>query len=122
LRRSKYVGAFVMSIAVLLLVGAAVLPVGPGTQGLQPYRVDFKVGNCGPAGYVAFHRPATDCGTAAAKRLKGAAPVGLMVLALGMVLFSGSAERRGSRVAVGNPRVRSRSRSRSPRGRPSMPV
>lgn len=111
-----------MSLAVLLLVGAAVMPVGPGTQRLQPFRVDFNVGNCGPAGYVAFHRPGTDCGTAAAKRLEAAAPVGLLVLALGMVLFSGSAERRGSRVAMGDPRVRARSRSRSPRGRRSMPV
>jgi hypothetical protein len=118
LRRGKYAGFLVLSLGALLIIGAAVLPVGPATQRLEPFHVDLGRDNCGPALYVAFHRPGTDCGTAAARRLEASTPIGLLVLALGMAMFAGGDEGRGSRVQVGSPRSRRRPRGRAPgRGR-----
>jgi hypothetical protein len=104
-----------MSLGVLMMVGAAVMPIGPSAQRFAPYRPDFSNANCGPAGYVAFHVPNTDCGAAAAKRLEASTPIGVLVLALGMAMFAGNTEARGSRVVVGTSarptgRVRGRSR------------
>lgn len=104
-----------------MIVGAAVLPVGPATERFRPFRVDFSSNSCGPAVYVAFHRSNTDCGTAATKRLQASTPIGLLVLALGMAMFAGDAERHHSRVVVGNGAVRRRGRRRSPGNRRYMP-
>jgi hypothetical protein len=118
LRRGKYAGFLVLSLGALLIIGAAVMPVGPATERLGPFHVDFSSDNCGPAVYVAFHRPDTECGTAAAKRLEASTPIGLLVLALGMAMFAGGDEGRGSRVQVASPRGRRRPRGRTPgRGR-----
>ncbi|HEX3621848.1 MAG TPA: hypothetical protein VHT97_05990 [Acidimicrobiales bacterium] len=116
MRRTKYVGFLTMCLGALLMVGAAVMPVGPATQRLEPFHVPFSGENCGPAGYVAFHRPNTDCGTAAAKRLEVSTPIGLLVLALGMAMFAGGDERRGSRIDVASPRLTRQARAHS-RGR-----
>jgi hypothetical protein len=110
-----------MCLGALLMVGAAVMPVGPGTERLGPFHADFSSDNCGPAGYVAFHRPDTECGTAAAKRLEASTPIGLLVLALGMAMFAGGDEGHGSRVVVSSPRVRRRGRGRSSGSRRYMP-
>lgn len=100
LRASKYVGFLAMGLGTLLIVGAAVLPVSPNSQRLGPFRVDVGGENCGPAGYAAFHKPDTDCGHAAGRRLLSVTPVGLLVVALGMALFAGGDDPRGSRVEV----------------------
>jgi hypothetical protein len=118
LRRGKYAGFLVLSLGALLIIGAAVMPVGQATERLGPFRLDFASDNCGPAVYVAFHRPDTDCGTAAAKRLEASTPIGLLVLALGMAMFAGGDEGRGSRVQVAGSRGRRRPGGRTPgRGR-----
>jgi hypothetical protein len=95
-----------MALGALLAIGAAVLPVGAATERLGPFRVDVGADNCGPAGYVAFHRPDTDCGHAAVRRLRATTPVGLLLVALGMALFAGGDTARGSRIDVPTPRSR----------------
>jgi hypothetical protein len=113
LRRSKYAGFLAMCLGALLIVGAAVLPVSPATQRLGPFRVNLRSDNCGPAVYVAFHRPDTECGQAAHHRLLATTGVGLLVVALGTAMFAGGNEGHGSRVDVATPLVSRRSRSRS---------
>lgn len=121
LRASKYVGFLAISLGALLIVAAAVLPVSAMPERFGPFRVDLSHDNCGPAGYVAFHQPNTDCGSAATRRLLATTPVGMLVLAAGMALFAGGDERRGSRVEVTNPRARYQSRSRRREDRRSVP-
>lgn len=116
LRRSKSVGFLGIALGLLLIVGAAVLPVSPITKGLGPFHVDLAGPNCGPAGYVVFHKTGTVCGDAAERRLLATTAVGLLVLALGMALFAGGDTTHGSRVQVvtarPGPRARGRNHSR----------
>jgi hypothetical protein len=120
LRASKYVGRLAIGLAVLLIVGAAVLPVGVSAQRFGPFRIDVGGNTCGPAGYVAFHQTGTECGQAAATRLQVSTPIGLLVLALGMAMFVGGDEPNRSRVEVSSPRVRRRPGGRTRRGRRSV--
>jgi hypothetical protein len=113
LRRSKSAGFLAIGLGLLLIVAAAVLPVSPATERFGPFRVNLGTANCGPAGYVAFHIPQTECGNAAYRRLLSTTPVGLLIVALGMALFAGGDQRRGSRVEVSTPRVNRGRRVRS---------
>jgi len=105
----------------LLIVGAAVLPVSQATQRLGPFRVNLRDDSCGPAVEVALTRPDTDCGHAAARRLVPTTCIGLMVLALGMALFAGGDAPHGTRIDVPNPRLRRRP-TRRPSGPPAVPA
>jgi hypothetical protein len=98
LRRSKSAGFLVIALGILIIIGAAVLPVSPATERLGPFHVNLRSDNCGPAGWVAFREPDTECGTTAYKRLLATTPIGLLAVALGMAMFAGGDERRGSRV------------------------
>ena len=98
MRRSKSAGFFAIALGILIIIGAAVLPVSPATERLGPFHVNLRTDNCGPAGWVAFREPETECGTTAYKRLLATTPIGLLVVALGMAMFAGGDERRGSRV------------------------
>lgn len=90
-----------------MFIGAAVMPVSPATEGFGPYRIDVGNNDCGPAiGVVVGHTANSDCRIAAHKRLLAAGASGLVVVALGMALYAGPEERRGTRVRVGTPRVR----------------
>jgi hypothetical protein len=121
LRRTKYVGFLVMALGIILMVGAAVLPVSPASERFGPFRVDFRGDTCGPAGYVAFRDTNPECRSAADRRLLSTTGVGLVALALGMALFAGPDQRRGSMVVVGAPRVSRRSALRSPGSRRYKP-
>ena len=117
MRRSKSIGFSAICLGIVLVIGAAVLPVSPATQRFGPFQVNVRGDNCGPAGYVAFRHANTECRTAAHRRLLTTTGVGLLVLALGMALFAGGDDRRRSMVEVGTPRVRRRSgASRSRQG------
>jgi hypothetical protein len=121
LRRSKYVGFLVISLGIILVVAAAVLPVSPATQRLGPFRVDIRGDNCGPAAYVAYRDPDGVCKSAAERRLLTTSGIGLLLVALGMALFAGPSERGGSMVVV-EPRVKQRrSALRSPGSRRYKP-
>jgi hypothetical protein len=121
LRRSKSAGFLAIGLGILIIIGAAVLPVSPATERLGPFHVNLRTDNCGPAGWVAFREPDTECGTTAYKRLLTTTPIGLLVVALGMAMFAGGDERRGSRVDAPLRRVspggpgRARGRSRGSR-------
>lgn len=117
LRKSKYVGFFAICLGILFVVGAAVLPVSPATEGFGPFRIDLDGGTCGPAGYVTFREASDVCKQAAHRRLLSSSGVGLLVLALGMALFTGGDHRRGSMVVVPTAGVRRRSVLRSPGSR-----
>ena len=111
-----------------MIVFAAVLPVSPATQRLGPFRVDIRGDNCGPAGYVAFRDQREEvltptdnvCREAAHRRLLTTTGIGILIVALGMALYAGGDERRGSRVDVNVPRVR-RAALRSPGSRRYKP-
>lgn len=105
-------GFLAVCLGLLFIVAAAVLPVSPNAERLGPFKVNLAGENCGPAGWVAFHTPDTECGRAAYRRMLATTPIGLLIVALGMALFAGGDERRGSRVDVGSRRV-------SPAGRVS---
>ena len=115
LRRSKYVGFLGICLGILLIVGAAVLPVSPSTERFGPFRVDLSGNACGPAAYVAYQRPGNDCRQAADKRLLAATSIGLLIVAFGMALFAGGDERHGSRVEVPTRRARAQAIRRLPR-------
>jgi hypothetical protein len=123
LRRSKSAGFLAIGLGFLIVIGAAVLPVSPATERLGPFHVNLRSDNCGPAGWVAFREPDTECGTTAYKRLLATTPIGLLVVALGMAMFAGGDERRGSRVDAPLRRVSSGSpaRGRSRGSRRYMP-
>ena len=93
-------GFLAVCLGLLFIVAAAVLPVSPSVERLGPFKVNLSGENCGPAGWVAFHVPDTECGHAAYRRLLSTTPIGLLIVALGMALFAGGDERRGSRVEV----------------------
>ena len=119
MRRSKSAGFLAIGLGILIIIGAAVLPVSPATERLGPFHVNLRGDNCGPAGWVVFRQPDTECGTTAYKRLLATTPIGLLVVALGMAMFAGGDERRGSRVEAPVRRVsrggRARGRSRGSR-------
>ena len=116
MRRSKSVGFSAICLGMVLMIGAALLPVSPATQRYGPFLVNVRGDNCGPAGYVAFRDTNSVCRTAAHHRLLTTTGVGLLVLALGMALFAGGDERRRSMIVVGSPVVRRRSALRGPGG------
>jgi hypothetical protein len=106
LRRSKHVGFAAICLGILLIAFPAVLPVSPATQRLGPFRVDIRGDNCGPAGYVAVRDESNSvCREAAHRRLLITTGIGLLIVAFGMVLYSGGDDPRGSRIAVGSPRI-----------------
>jgi hypothetical protein len=111
-----------MGLGIVLIIGAAVMPISPATQRFGPVRIDVRGdNNCGPAGYVAVRKSDTECGQAARKRLLAASAVGLLVLAAGMALFAGPDDRHGSRIQVPSRRVKRRSVLRSPSSRRYRP-
>ncbi len=122
LRRSKYVGFLAISVGLLLVVCAAVLPVSPASERFGPFRIDVGGNNCGPAGEVLAGDANGVCKSAAQKRMVAAGAVGLVVIALGMALFAGGDEpAHASRIVVGVPRPKRRSVLRSPGGRGYKP-
>jgi hypothetical protein len=123
LRTSRYVGFLVIALGIILIVGAAVLPVSPASERLGPFRVDIRGDNCGPAAYVATKDDASQvCKTAAHRRLLSTTGIGLLVVALGMALFAGPEQRRGSMIEVPTQRVsRRRPVLRSPGSRRYKP-
>lgn len=121
MRRSKNVGFAAICVGILLIVFPAVLPVSPATQRLGPFRVDIRGDNCGPAGLVAFDDQANSvCRDAAHRRLLTTTGVALLLVAVGMALYAGGDDPRGSRIDVAVPRVR-RSALRSPGSRRYKP-
>lgn len=111
MRRGKYIGFFAIAIGFILMVGAAVLPVSPVGERLGPFRVEsFRVDlggdTCGPAALVAFDEGENGpCRSAAQRRLLSMTGLGMVLVALGMALFAGGDERRGSMVEVSTPRA-----------------
>ncbi len=121
MRKSKHVGFAVICLGIVLMAGAAVLPVSPATQRFGPFRIDIRGDNCGPAAYVAFRETNSVCREAAQRRLLTTTGVGLLVVALGMAMFAGGDAPRGSRVDVPSPRASRRTLSRSPGSRRYRP-
>lgn len=121
MRRSKAIGFLLISLGILAVVGAAVLPVSPATQQFGPFRVDIRGDNCGPAGYVVYEKGSTICKEAAQKRLIAVSVASLLVVGLGMALFAGGDEPHGSRVRLGPPKVSRREARRSRGSRRYMP-
>jgi hypothetical protein len=121
LRTSKYVGFLGISLGILIIVGAAILPVSPASQRLGPFRIDVRGDNCGPAGLVAQREADSECRLAARKRLLVTTSFGLLIVAAGMALFVGGDDRRGSRVEVGTRRVSRQSTLRNPGSRRYKP-
>ena len=117
LRTSKYVGFLAICLGILFIVGAAVLPVSPATERFGPFGIDLRGDTCGPAGYVALRDANEVCKQAAHRRLLSTTGIGLLVLAMGMALFSGGDERRGSMVMVPHVRVKPRTVLRRPGSR-----
>ena len=103
-----YVAVLAIGLGLLLVVGAAVLPVSATTERFGPFRVDLGTDNCGSAVYVTFHRPGTDCGRAGERRLLSTTPIGLLLVALGMAVCAGGDTPRRSRIDVPTPRARRR--------------
>ncbi len=121
MRRSKHLGFAAICLGALLVIFPAVLPVSPATQRLGPFRVDIRGDSCGPAGYVAVRDASSSvCREAAQRRVLATTGIGLLVVALGMTLYAGGDDPRGSRVDVVVPRVR-RSSFRSPGSRRYKP-
>ena len=109
MRTSKYIGIVGIGLGVLIVIGAAVLPVSPASQRVGPFRIAVRGDNCGPAGYVAVRKADTECGAAARHRLFLTAAVGLLVVAVGMAFFAGGDEQHHSRVEVPARRLSRRS-------------
>lgn len=118
MRTSKYVGFLAMAIGALLMAGAAVLPVSVdrGGDGVLPFR--FRVDGCGPAMYAAVRDSDSQCQRTAQRRLLVAATIGLLMAAVGLVMFAGGDDR-GSRVAA--PTGRRRGSARGPGRRRGAP-
>ena len=121
MRKSKAIGFLLISLGVLAIIGAAILPVSPATQRLGPFRVDIRGDNCGPAGYVLYEEGSSICKEAAQKRLLAVSVAGLLVVALGMALFAGGDEPHGSRIHMGPPKVSRREARRNRGSRRYMP-
>jgi hypothetical protein len=121
LRTGKYVGYAGIGIGLIIMVGAALLPVSPASQRLGPFRVDIRGDNCGPAGLVAVDEPNTECGLSARKRLLSTTAIGMIVLAVGMAFYAGGDDRHRSRIQVPSRRVKRRTVLRSPGSRRYRP-
>lgn len=121
MRRSKYVGFLAIGIGVMIMVGAAVLPVSPAIHRYGPFRIDIRGDNCGPAGLVVTRDTNDECRAAARKRLLSTTPIALLIIALGMALFAGADDADHSRVVVRTAPVRRRSGLRHPGRRRSGP-
>ena len=121
MRRSKAIGFGFIVLAILSMIGAAVLPVSPATQRFGPFRVDIRGDNCGPAGYVVYDDGNSVCKEAARKRLLVTSAVGLLVVAFGMALYAGGDAPRGSRIRLGPPKVSRREALRNPGSRRYRP-
>ena len=121
MRRSKAIGFGLIGLALLFIVGAAVLPVSPATQRFGPFRVDISGDNCGPAGYVLYNQGNSLCQEAAQKRILTTSGVGLLVLAFGMALYAGGDAPRGSRIQIGSPKLSRREARRNRGSRRYMP-
>ncbi len=121
MRKSRSVGFVFICLGIMLLASAAVLPVSPATQRFGPFRVDIRGDNCGPTAYVALRDAESSCRESAQRRLLIATGVSVMLVALGMVMFAGGDDPRGSRIVVRTPRVTRRGPVRSPGSRPSTP-
>ena len=113
MRKSKNVGFAIICLGIVLMVGAAVLPISPATQRFGPFRVDIRGDNCGPAGYVAFRDTNAACQQDAQRRLLVTTGIAVLIVALGMAIFAGGDDQMGSRIAVATPRVSRRAMSRS---------
>ncbi len=113
MRKSKNVGFAIVCLGIVLMVGAAVLPISPATQRFGPFRVDIRGDNCGPAGYVAFRATNAACRQDAQRRLLVTTGIGVLIVALGMAIFAGGDDPTGSRIGVPAPRVSRRAMSRS---------
>jgi hypothetical protein len=121
LRRSKYVGFLLIGVGVIVMMGAAILPVSPTATRYGPFRVDIGGDNCGPAGVVVAREANDVCRAAARKRLLSTTPVALLIVALGMAMFAGGDAPHHSRVQVRTAPVRRRSSLRSPGSRRYKP-
>lgn len=121
MRTSKAIGFGIIVLALLFMIGAAVLPVSPATQRLGPFKVDIRGDNCGPAGYVVYDHGNSICKEAAQRRLLTTSGIGLLVLAFGMAMFAGGDAPRGSRIQLGPPKVSRREARRSRGSRRYMP-
>lgn len=113
MRKSKNAGFAIICLGIVLMVGAAVLPVSPATQRFGPFRVDVRGDNCGPAGYVAFRDTNAACRQDAQRRLLVTTGIGVLVVALGMAMFAGGDDPTGSRITVPGQRVTRRGMVRS---------
>ena len=113
MRTSKNAGFAIICLGIVLMVGAAVLPISPATQRFGPFRVDIRGDNCGPAGYVAFRDTNAACRQDAQRRLLVATGIGVLIVALGTAVFAGGDDPAGSRIAVPTPRVSRRAMVRS---------
>lgn len=113
MRKSKNVGFAIICLGIVLMVGAAVLPVSPATQRFGPFRIDVRGDNCGPAGYVAFRDTNAACQQDAQRRLLVTTGIGVLVVALGMAVFAGGDEPTGSRITAPSRRVTRRAMVRS---------
>ena len=113
MRKSKAIGFGLIGLALLCMVGAAVLPVSPATERFGPFRVDIRGDNCGPAGYVLYGEGNSLCKEAAQRRILTTSGVGLLVLAFGMALYAGGDAPRGSRIHMGPAKVSRREARRS---------
>jgi len=113
LRKSKNLGFAIICLGIVLMVGAAVLPVSPATQRFGPFRIDVRGDNCGPAGYVAFRDTNAACRHDAQRRLLVTTGIGGLIVALGMAIFAGGDDPTGSRIAVPSRRATRRAMLRS---------
>ena len=113
MRKSKNVGFAVICLGIVLMVGAAVLPISPATQRFGPFRIDVRGDNCGPAGYVAFRDTNAACRQDAQRRLVVTTGIAVLIVALGMAIFAGGDDPTGSRITVPSRRVTRRAMVRS---------
>ena len=121
MRTSKYVGYAAIGIGLIIIVGAALLPVSPATERLGPFRIDIRNDTCGPAGLIAVRKPNEVCGMAARRRLLATSAIGMMFIAVGMAFYAGGDDPHRSRIQVQSPRVKRRSALRSPGSRRYRP-
>jgi len=106
MRTSKYVGFLTMLLGALLIACAAALPVSvdrgdPGVIGVR-----FRVDGCGPAVYAAVRASDSQCQRTARRRLAVTTTIGLLMMAVGLVMFAGGDSGSRSRVDVPSPVMR----------------
>jgi len=103
MKASRYVGFMAMVVGVLLVACGAVLPLRLDRGGGVGVR--FRIDGCGPAVYAAVHHTESDCQRMARRRLAGTTAMGLVLGAVGLVMYAGGDSRR-SRVEVAHRGVR----------------